>query len=670
MSVSLQPEWLREGQLRWAWLSWEPLMMFRRHGGKFETMEANAHWSADWFRRIHSEEYVKKLAEAGFNCVTTHFHKGFGMAAEAEEMEMTRQLIELCHRYGIRVLTYVQSMSVMYETFFAEVPEAESWLQKDENGNPRLYGSQYWRVFPCLCSDGYVAYIKKVVQKAITWAKADGIHLDNTGFMPCRCDACQAKFRRYLDEHHPHPDQARFGIPNLDHVRVAVRGSTRDPVYQESLRFRCDVLTDFIRDMRDYVRQLNPQVALSANVTVVSPLNFYDVYGVDYSNSTRAADIVLAENGDFPAVDDDVLITQIRYYKTGNATGAVIVPSNWRLTSGDECEIRVPEGPDEVKLDLAEAAAYGRRCVGATWAARATEMGRSTFYEREDVLQTVKTYNSFFREHESLYVGAVSLANVATFRNFPSLAFNYDDVYACIVGYEQALIQNHVPFEVLFTEDLDDISRFDVLVLPNILCMSDAEIACIRAFVASGKGVVATGETSLFDENYRQWRDYGLAGLFGTSYDRCGDKDQVFRKGRVLFTPGTPEKVCCSRNKYQTRAPLPTEHAQLVAYVKEVSPVELPMETDAGPFVTTEICRAGNALVIHLINHDNSRPVSNVRISLSPRLTVRPTARLFSVDAGGGETSLDVSRDEQGRAVMRVPKLETYSLVVFEAADH
>ena len=88
-----KPAWLSNEQMRWAWVSWEPLMMYRRHGGIFETMEAAAYWIEDWFSRIHTEEYVCKLKEAGFNCITTHFHKGFGMVAEAEEMEMTRHTL-------------------------------------------------------------------------------------------------------------------------------------------------------------------------------------------------------------------------------------------------------------------------------------------------------------------------------------------------------------------------------------------------------------------------------------------------------------------------------------------------------------------------------------------------------------------------------------------------
>ena len=614
MSDSRPPAWLRDGQLRWAWLSWEPLMMYRRVGMQFETIEGNAHWSEDWFRRLHSEEFIQRLAEAGFNCVTTHFHKGFGMAAEADEMEMTRDLVALCHRHGIRVLAYVQSLSIMYETFFAEQPEAREWLGMDRDGRTPKYGDQYWRVIPCLSHDGYVEHIKRVTEKAIVWAGADGISLDNTGMLACRCAACEEKFAQYLREQHPHPDPTRFGIADLDHVRVAVEGDPRDPIVQESIRFRCRALTRFMIHLRDYVRGLNRDAVVCSNITVNSPMNFYSEYGVDYSNASRAADIMLAENGDFPTMAGDIPITQLRYYKIGHATGAVVIPSNWLLEEADSCVVRMPRCPEDVKLDLAEAAAYGRRCIGATWAARPEDMGRSTFLERPDVYKAVTQYNTFFKAHEELYVGTESVANVATYRNFSSLAFHYDDVYASLTGYEQALLQNQIPFEVLFTEDLDRLAAFDVLLLPNILCMSDGEIDRIRAFVRSGKGLVATGETSLYDADYRQRCDYGLADLFGASYNRRADPAQCFRNGRVVFTPGTPEKVDCNRFNYQTRAPLPADTAALLQYVRDVSPAELPVEITATPYITTEVCRAKQGIVVHLVNHSNHEVVKDVAV--------------------------------------------------------
>jgi beta-galactosidase GanA len=67
---------------------------------------------------------------------------------------------------------------------------------------------------------------------------------------------------------------------------------------------------------------------------------------------------------------------------------------------------------------------------------------------------------------------------------------------------EQALIQARIPFDLIFDEHLSDLSKYKVLVLPETECLSDAQLASIRSFVAGGGGLVATGQAGLYD----QWR--------------------------------------------------------------------------------------------------------------------------------------------------------------------
>src|SRR5438105_2754135 len=60
--------------------------------------------------------------------------------------------------------------------------------------------------------------------------------------------------------------------------------------------------------------------------------------------------------------------------------------------------------------------------------------------------------------------------------------------------------------------------QFKVLALPNIVNLSDAQCAQLKAFVEKGGGLVATHETSLNDERGRRRADFGLAALFGASF--------------------------------------------------------------------------------------------------------------------------------------------------------
>jgi len=52
-----------------------------------------------------------------------------------------------------------------------------------------------------------------------------------------------------------------------------------------------------------------------------------------------------------------------------------------------------------------------------------------------------------------------------------------------------------------------------VVVLPNLAAMSDGQCAGVRRFIDSGGGLVATGETSLYDEEGRRRGDFGIADL-------------------------------------------------------------------------------------------------------------------------------------------------------------
>jgi hypothetical protein len=51
-----------------------------------------------------------------------------------------------------------------------------------------------------------------------------------------------------------------------------------------------------------------------------------------------------------------------------------------------------------------------------------------------------------------------------------------------------------------------------------VAALSDAQCAQLAAFVRAGGGLVATWESSLFDEEGRERKDFGLAELFGVSF--------------------------------------------------------------------------------------------------------------------------------------------------------
>ncbi|HEX2326729.1 MAG TPA: beta-galactosidase, partial [Chloroflexota bacterium] len=84
-------------------------------------------------------------------------------------------------------------------------------------------------------------------------------------------------------------------------------------------------------------------------------------------------------------------------------------------------------------------------------------------------------------------------------------------------GLGQALVRGRIPYALLNADQLGtvDLSRYRAILLPNIGALSEAHCQALRAYVAGGGGLVATGETSLYDEWGDRRPDFGLGGVFG-----------------------------------------------------------------------------------------------------------------------------------------------------------
>jgi hypothetical protein len=88
-------------------------------------------------------------------------------------------------------------------------------------------------------------------------------------------------------------------------------------------------------------------------------------------------------------------------------------------------------------------------------------------------------------------------------------------------GMYHALVEGHVPFEMINADVLDDehLNPFKLLILSNVNRLSSDQCDQIRKFVEKGGSLLATFESSLYDEKGVQRKNFGLTDLFGVSYD-------------------------------------------------------------------------------------------------------------------------------------------------------
>jgi len=84
-------------------------------------------------------------------------------------------------------------------------------------------------------------------------------------------------------------------------------------------------------------------------------------------------------------------------------------------------------------------------------------------------------------------------------------------------GMYHTLIESRIPFEMVNDRLLDakDLQKYQLLILPNIAALSEQQCKQLKNYVQQGGNLIATFQTSLFDEEGKQKSNFGLADLFG-----------------------------------------------------------------------------------------------------------------------------------------------------------
>jgi len=90
-------------------------------------------------------------------------------------------------------------------------------------------------------------------------------------------------------------------------------------------------------------------------------------------------------------------------------------------------------------------------------------------------------------------------------------------------GIYDALLRGRFAFDFVHEDRLEPerLSKYRALLLPNVAMLSDRQCQQIKDYVRSGGSVMASFETSLYDENLNRRAEFGLADLLGIS--KAGD---------------------------------------------------------------------------------------------------------------------------------------------------
>ncbi|HUX95445.1 MAG TPA: alpha-amylase family protein [Bacteroidales bacterium] len=83
-------------------------------------------------------------------------------------------------------------------------------------------------------------------------------------------------------------------------------------------------------------------------------------------------------------------------------------------------------------------------------------------------------------------------------------------------GFTQALIRSRIPYVPVHADHIEyEADKLSLLILPDLGVMTDSQVDAVKKFAEKGGNLIATGETSLYDEWGDLRPDFALADILG-----------------------------------------------------------------------------------------------------------------------------------------------------------
>jgi hypothetical protein len=136
-------------------------------------------------------------------------------------------------------------------------------------------------------------------------------------------------------------------------------------------------------------------------------------------------------------------------------------------------------------------------------------------------LEPAHKYFDWMARHDAHFVNKHSIANLGVVMGQRTHLFYKPPRGASMPQYMDglyyALLEGRFLFDFVHEEKMaaEDLQKYSALLLPNTALLSDGQCRQLRAYVAGGGSLLATFETSMFNEHNERRADFGLADVFG-----------------------------------------------------------------------------------------------------------------------------------------------------------
>jgi putative glycosyl hydrolase-like family 6 (GHL6) protein len=410
-------------------------------------------------------------------------------AAFLDGRDLFGELTKAAHDDGLWVMARMDSNRAA-EDFFQAHPD---WFARDREGRPIRAADKY---VACINSPYYEQYLPDVLREIIERAHPDGFTDNSWAGLGresiCYCDNCARAFR------------AATGAP------LPAQADWNAPAYRQWITWSYARRTELWEFNNRVTREAGGRDCIwsgmnSGSVTAQAR-SFRDLKAI----GSRAAIMML----DHQRRDDDTGFQQNS--DTGMRVHEVI---GWDALAPESMAM-YESGPGYYRV-AAKPAAEARQWMIAGIAGGIQPWWHHVGAAAEDrrMYDTAEPVMRWHQANERYLMQRTPVATVGLAWSQRNTDFFGRDepearVDAAYTGFMHALVRARIPYRPLHIDEVDRHPAIRTLILPNVGAMSDGQAAAVRRFAAAGGAVIATGQTSLYDEWGEPRPDFALADLF------------------------------------------------------------------------------------------------------------------------------------------------------------
>ena len=404
------------------------------------------------------------------------------------------------------------------------------WFAKNPDGSPKrtTYSPTLTLNSPCYLSYYANEHAVEFIKYLFEHYDLDGIWENALSFGTgvCYCDRCRERYKRDTGKELPMIDPEAISTRRL---MFDVSNAYYGEEFDEYRRWKAVVADEHIKRIRDAVKSFGEEKGYSAEIFHIYNNTISKSSSTGHDNAKRHFDYLIScvfMDANYSETD-----TGHGAYDIINSAGSVIRFSRalqpWKQpvinTGGNGTRARCVCDPlVETRQWLWEIVSNG----GGVWNCyfngqhpAATNDCRAAYSEKDAF--------TFLADNTDVISDTVPVADVGLFYSYKNLdkfangIFSKDQFERHFRGIERVLIEKHIPYNFVIVDETtkaEDLSKFKAILLPNAGILTEQEQQLLRTYVENGGGLVATYESSLYNEDGSKREDFALADLFGVHY--------------------------------------------------------------------------------------------------------------------------------------------------------